>query len=112
MRPLRGRVACYDRIILYYLLFGIILTAGLGFILGKFVHYFLSIVLAFSYFIVLGIFVGYIKKRNKRLIRDSHFCLAAVLRAENNRYYLRKGMKLRPGHMSKWIEFHFVTLRR
>jgi hypothetical protein len=31
--------------------------------------------------------------------------LALYCRAENNRVYLEKGIKLRPGYLAKWIEF-------
>ena len=28
-----------------------------------------------------------------------------VCRAENNRYYLRRGVEVRPGYLARWIEF-------
>jgi hypothetical protein len=31
--------------------------------------------------------------------------LAVVCRAENNRYYLRRGVEIRPGYLARWIEF-------
>jgi len=31
--------------------------------------------------------------------------LAIYCRAENNRTYLKKGVRLRPGYLAKWIEF-------
>jgi hypothetical protein len=31
--------------------------------------------------------------------------LAVVCRAENNRYYLRRGVEIRPGYLGRWIEF-------
>jgi hypothetical protein len=31
--------------------------------------------------------------------------LAVVCRAENNRYYLRRGVEVRPGYLARWIEF-------
>ena len=35
--------------------------------------------------------------------------LAIVCRAENNRYYLKRGVELRPGYLARWIEFNVVT---
>lgn len=31
--------------------------------------------------------------------------LSVVCRAENNRYYLRRGVEVRPGYLARWIEF-------
>jgi hypothetical protein len=111
LRPLRGKLACYDRIILFYLLIGLLVTASLGVIIGILVHYVVSMIVGVLYFSMLGVFVWFTKKNTKVLIRDSHLCMAAFIRAENNRYYLRKGMKIRPGFLAKWIEFHFMMLK-
>lgn len=62
MRPLRGRVALYDRIILFYLIFGMLLTAIIAVLLGLFVHYGASIAIGLLYFLFLGIFVIVIKR--------------------------------------------------
>jgi hypothetical protein len=32
--------------------------------------------------------------------------MALFCRAENNRFYLKKGITLRPGFLAKWIEFN------
>ena len=34
--------------------------------------------------------------------------LAVVCRAENNRYYLRRGVEVRPGYLAKWLEFAVI----
>jgi hypothetical protein len=31
--------------------------------------------------------------------------LSVVCRAENNRYYLKRGIELRPGYLAKWVLF-------
>lgn len=31
--------------------------------------------------------------------------LSVVCRAENNRYYLRRGVEVRPGYLARWVEF-------
>ena len=85
MRPLRGRVALYDRIILFYLIFGMLLTAGIAIIMGFFVHYGVSIALGLLYFMFLGIFVIVIKRKTSTLIKNAHFCLSLFLHVENNR---------------------------
>jgi len=61
MKPTRGRVALYDRIILFYLIFGMFLTALVAVLMGFFVHYGISIALGLIYFFLLGIFVIVIK---------------------------------------------------
>jgi len=52
----------FDRLILFYLVFGMIFTAIVGVLFGIFVHYGISIALAFIYFIILGVFVFCIKR--------------------------------------------------
>ena len=42
---------------------------------------------------------------NNRYLRISHFLLAIYCRAENNRFYLKRHVTLRPGYLAKWIEF-------
>lgn len=34
--------------------------------------------------------------------------LSVVCRAENNRYYLTRGVELRPGYLARWIEFNVL----
>ena len=48
--------------------------------------------------------------RHDRILRQSHFLLAVVCRAENNRYYLRRGIELRPGYLARWVEFNVIKL--
>ena len=48
--------------------------------------------------------------KHDRILRQSHFLLAVVCRAENNRYYLRRGIELRPGYLARWIEFNVIRL--
>ena len=36
--------------------------------------------------------------------------LSVICRAENNRYYLRRGVEIRPGYLAKWIEFTVLDL--
>jgi hypothetical protein len=34
--------------------------------------------------------------------------LAVICRAENNRYYLKRNVEMRPGYLAKWIEFNVL----
>ena len=90
LKPLRGKVASFDRFILLYLIFGFILFGGVGAVCGVFVHYAISIVLAIIYFIILGVLVFISKKRSSTLIENAHLCLSLFLHVENNRYYKNK----------------------
>ena len=108
MKPLWGWVAVFDRLILFYLVFGMMITAIVSVLLGVFVHYAISIALGCLYFLALGIFVICIKRWTGRLIKHSHFCLSLMLHAENNRLYMKHGVILRPGFMAKWIEVIFI----
>ena len=38
-------------------------------------------------------------------MRQAHFVLSVVCRAENNRYYLKRGIEVRPGYLAKWVLF-------
>ena len=57
LKPLRGRVAVYDRLILFYLVIGMFATALMGFLIGFFWHYGASIAVGLLYFLILGAFV-------------------------------------------------------
>ena len=37
-------------------------------------------------------------------LQTAHLQLSLFLRSENNRYYLRNGLELRPGYLAKWIQ--------
>jgi hypothetical protein len=34
--------------------------------------------------------------------------LSVVCRAENNRYYLTRGVEVRPGYLARWVEFNVL----
>jgi len=58
--------------------------------------------------IVYGFIVSliiFIRKSKSALdLQIAHLQLSLFLRAENNRYYLRNGIELRPGYLAKWIQ--------
>lgn len=112
MKPLWGWVAMYDWLILFYLVFGMILTAIAGVLLGIFVHYGISIGLACIYLFVFAIIVYCVKRWTGKLIKNSHFCLSLILHAENNWHYMKHGVIFWPGFMAKWIEIIFIPKTR
>jgi hypothetical protein len=62
--------------------------------------------------IVFLIIVPIVYKATKcyqcKYLRQAHFMLAIVCRSENNRYYLKRGVEVRPGYLGKWIEFNVI----
>jgi len=72
LKPLRGKVALYDRFILLYLIFGVLIAGSLGVILWIILHYAISIVIGILYFSILGIFVYVTKKKSSTLIKKAH----------------------------------------
>jgi hypothetical protein len=36
--------------------------------------------------------------------------LSVVCRAENNRYYLKRGVEVRPGYLGRWVEFNVLDI--
>lgn len=79
VRPLKSKIAKYDRIILLYVLIGLMVTIGLAIIALRFIHFSLSIIIVLIYFIILAILIKVLKKKQGSLIKHSHFCLALVL---------------------------------
>ena len=65
-------------------------------------------------FFIIGSVLAYVlyasilQALSNKAIRTSHFLLAVFCRAENNRYYLRQGVEMRPGYLGRWIEFHVL----
>lgn len=109
LKPLRGKVAAYDRFILLYLIIGLLVTAGVSTLWAIFLHYAPAIIFSIIYFVVLGIFIYVTKKKSSMLIRHAHLWLSLYLHAENNRYYMNKNIVLRPGFMAKWIEILYLA---
>ena len=64
------------------------------------------------YVLLYFIFVPIIYKVSKcfqdKYLRQAHFVLAVVCRAENNRYYLTRGVEVRPGYLARWLEFNVL----
>jgi len=108
LKSLKGKVATFDRMLLFYLVFGMLVCGLLGFIFGFFVHFVISIIFVVVYFALLTLAVYFYKKRTTSLIIHAHFWLALYLHWENHRYYLERNIRLRPGFMAKWIEILYI----
>ena len=72
LKPLRGKVALYDRLILFYLLFGLVIVGAIGVLLWIFLHFAASLFVAVVYFGILGSFVYFSKKKSTTLIKKAH----------------------------------------
>lgn len=60
------------------------------------------------YFIFVPIVYKVSKCFQNKYLRQAHFVLAVVCRSENNRYYLSRGVELRPGYLARWLEFSIM----
>jgi len=72
LKPLRGKVALYDRFILIYLIFGFLIAGSIGVIFWIFLHFAISIFIGVIYFTILGILVYMSKKKSSTLIKKAH----------------------------------------
>lgn len=85
-------------------LLGFVLTVLGSTLCGIFYRWLLCFVLIGCFFLLAFLYHLASKLLASRYLRQAHFALAVVLRAENNRIYLRRGVELRPGYLGKWIE--------
>mmetsp|Transcript_32972 Transcript_32972/g.24278 ORF Transcript_32972/g.24278 Transcript_32972/m.24278 type:complete len:87 (-) Transcript_32972:97-357(-) len=68
----------------------------------------MSIAFIVLFFVTTFITLNILRKKFNKFLRQSHFAVAVVCRAENNRLYLKKGCVVRPGFLGRWVEFSFV----
>lgn len=73
LKPLKGRVAFYDKLLLLYVIIGFLGFGVIGFIFGFFLHWAFAIVIGILYFVILSIGVYYYKKWTTNMIIESHF---------------------------------------
>lgn len=57
------------------------------------------------YFFLVPVIYKLAKCGQNKHLRQAHFMLAVTCRAENNRYYLKRGVEVRPGYLARWVEF-------
>lgn len=99
----RARILNYDRICwgslgVTLLLFVILGAATSG--TGENSGYGVMLTWLFIYFICVPVVFYVTKRMQNQLLRQAHFVLAVVCRAENNRFYLQRGIECRPGYLA------------
>lgn len=104
--PFKSKQSLFEKMIMFYLFIGLLLAVGLGFIFALFVHFAIAIVIGVLYGLGLVFLLVKTKLLNHELLLKTHFNLCLLLKNENQRLYQRRGVKLRPGYLSKWIEVH------
>lgn len=68
-------------------------------------NYWGPLLILIVYSIICLIVVSINKMQSSYRLRMAQFLLAVYCRSENNRYYLKRGVEVRPGFLGKWIEF-------
>lgn len=63
------------------------------------------VVLYIIIYIVTSIVVKYFSSYQLRM---SQFLVSVLCRAENNKFYLKNGVEVRPGFLGSWIEFKIL----
>ena len=107
MKNYRGKILMYDMIGYGTILVGllIILLLGIGTSGSKSGNWGNMVLYILLYFIFVPIVYKVSKCFQCKYLRQAHFVLGVVCRAENNRYYLRRGVEVRPGYLARWVEF-------
>jgi hypothetical protein len=91
---------------------GLFLFTLIAVIVGINTHWSLAIFFMFLYLLISSQGYLYSKRRSNKHLKVAHFILAIYCRAENNRVYDKRNVKLRPGYLGKWIEFHIPDAKR
>jgi hypothetical protein len=109
MKKYRGKIQTYDKIGYGIIALGaliiILLGVGTNSDGGNWGNMVLYVLL---YFIFVPIIYKVSKCFQCKYLRQAHFALAVVCRAENNRYYLTRGVEVRPGYLARWLEFNVL----
>jgi len=109
LKPYRGVVAKWDALNLGNVLGFLMITILLCFIVGTQVHWALSIVFILVYLLHSAFSIWLVRRKSNKYLRQSHFLLATICRAENNKFYLAREVRLRPGYLAKWVEFKIIN---
>jgi len=110
MKNYRGKILMYDMIGYSVIVLGMLIIILLAFATsssdgGNWGNMVLYVLL---YFIFVPIIYKVSKCFQCKYLRQAHFVLSVVCRAENNRYYLTRGVEVRPGYLARWIEFNVL----
>ena len=113
MKNYRGRILLYDLLGYGTILIGllIIILLGIGTSGSTESNWGNMVLYILLYFIFCPIVYKVSKCFQCKYLRQAHFVLSVVCRAENNRYYLRRGVEVRPGYLGRWIEFATVEAK-
>ena len=114
MRSYRGTIWQYDVVGYAFILSGMLVIILLGIATSgdenaSWGWMFLYLLFYFLYVIVVYKICKYFQCK---LLRQAHFVLSVVCRAENNRYYLKKGVEIRPGYLAKWVLFSVMETNK
>ena len=112
MKNYRGKILLYDSIGYATVLVGLLIIILLGIATsnsesGNWGNMVLYILL---YFIFVPIVWKISQCFQCKFLRQAHFVLSVVCRAENNRYYLKRGVEMRPGYLARWVEFNVIDI--
>ena len=72
-------------------------------------NYWVPMIIILLYMLVVLIVVTFFKYRSSQQMRVIQFLLSVLFMAENNRFYLKNFVELRPGFLGKWIEFNCMN---
>ena len=104
-KPFKSQVKKFELWLFIGLFIGLLVFLGTGFSVGRFTSLYFLFVFAFLYFAGGVIALIIIKKVCTKYLLFSHILLALFLRNENISYYVKHKVLIRPGCLSKWIEF-------
>lgn len=110
MKNYRGKILLYDMMGYVSIVVGllIIILLGIGTSGSKSGNWGNMVLYILVYFIFVPIVYKVSKCFQCKYLRQAHFVLAVLCRAENNRHYLSRGVEVRPGYLARWIEFCVV----
>jgi hypothetical protein len=109
MKNYRGKILMYELAGYAAMFAGLLMVVILSIVTSQGSSNWGTIVLfVLLYFIFVPIIYKVSKCFQCKYLRQAHFILAVVCRAENNRYYLKRGVQVRPGYLARWIEFQVM----
>ena len=110
LKDYRGRIQQFDKLAYGLIFFGFILiiVIGISTSSSESGNWGSMILWILIYFIFVPIVYKVSKCFQNKFLRQAHFVLSVVCRSENNRYYLQRGVEVRPGYLARWIEFAVI----
>ena len=101
--PTKGRISKANRIQSFFIssIILVIIICAIGISLSSWIWCLLVLAI---YGLAMATIVFMRKSKTAIPLQSAHLQLSLFLRAENNRFYIRNGVELRPGFLAKWIE--------